>query len=171
MQHPQTILNKYDAYQRQQREQKGDAEPGDGKQRPDPERRARTASEELNRAADRNEQAQERLEGTISDMEQITGRSRNFAMDPELIDESAENFIAIYTLPSAVRFVRALLQRFPPDAVAEVGRFMTTLGTAGAPLADDAFAQSLAPKPKAKPRRGKRQSEPKGERHWDEPTG
>jgi hypothetical protein len=48
---------------------------------------------------------------------------------------------------------------------------MTTLGTAeGAPLADDAFAQSLAAKPK--PCRGKRQTEPKGERHWDdEPSG
>jgi hypothetical protein len=80
-------------------------EPASGKKR--------TEREELSRAADRNAQVQERLEDTIGDIEQLTGRSRNFDLSPGLVDESAENFIALYTMPAAARFVRALQQRLP----------------------------------------------------------
>jgi hypothetical protein len=140
MQHPQTILSKYDSWRRQQREQAaaGDDEPGDPKQRPDEQRRARGTAAAVDDAVVRLDATVDKIERKVSPGLEL------FDMDPDRIDESAENFIEVYTLPSTVRFVRALLARFTPDAVAEISRFVTTLGTPdGAPLADDAFARSL----------------------------
>ena len=94
----------------------------------------------------------DRLDAVTDRIESKIGGAELFDMSPELIGESANNFIEVFGAEDTRRFIAELQALLAPPRTAE-------------PPLDPAFTASVK-KPRA---RRKRQTEPRAERDWDAP--